>query len=213
MSKKATPRDIGGTVKRVETVVQDSDFPVKHRTVTTTLTLPGVDAEALAAFEATLSELEILNRIQNAHQLLPKIVGYPEHAVAVEWLRRAEDCWNDSQNPLLPVALRDIAAGDGKGSGALGALDWFAQKLLDGLQRKNTREARAIIRAYRSEGGKARAQNRREELADRDKRILDDRGRMLSEGAEPHELAGKLAAKSGLDASTVRRIFKKAGVS
>ena len=214
VAEAATLGEIGATLERVESVVQDPDYPVKHREVKTTITLLGankpepIDADKLAAFEADLSEYEIPNRIQNAQQRLPQIVGYPEHDEAATLLRIAEDLERIAQDQSLSWAQRNNA-----GDKAHDALDWFAQKLLDGLRRKNTREARMIACAYRSEGGKARAQNRREELADRDKRILDDRGRMLSGGAEPHEIAGKLAAKYRRDASTIRRIFKKAGVS
>jgi hypothetical protein len=216
MSKKATPQDIGGTVKRVETVVQDPDFPVKHRTVTTTISLPDADAETVAAFQAAAIEFNVDNQIAAARRRLPQIAGLPEHDAAATWLRRAEDYWNEAQNPSLPLALRDIAAGDGKGSGALGALDRFNEAISKGLLRKviAPRLARDARRqAGTSEGGKARAQNRREKLADRDKRILDDRVRMLSGRAEPHEIAGKLAVKYRRNASTIRRIFKKAGVS
>jgi hypothetical protein len=208
-----------GLKKRV-VVVPDPNYPVKYRTVTTTLTLPDADAETVAAFQTALEiEFNVDNQIAAAQRRLSQIARAPEYADAAAFLRMAKDFWRDAQNPSLSVARRDIAAGDGKGSGALGALDRFNEAISKGLLRKviAPRLARDARRqAGTSEGGKARAQNRREGLeglADRDRRILADRERMLSGGTEPRELAGKLATKYRRDASTIRRIFRKAGVS
>jgi hypothetical protein len=205
-------------LKRRTSVVPDPDYPVRHRTVTTTLTLPSADAEAVAAFQAAALEFNVDNRIKDARRRLPQIVGLPEHAAAAAWLRRAKAYWTDAQNPSRPLALRDIAAGDGKGSGALGALDRFNEAISKGLLRRAIvpnleRDAERQVGA--SEGGKARAQNRRDELAVRDREIVAKRTRMILDGSEKHDIAGKLAGTEPyrLSASTLRRIFKKAGVS
>lgn len=93
------------------------------------------------------------------------------------------------------------------------ALDEF-RALCEGAATRQISDARAADeRRRRSHGGKARAQNRADQLIDRDNRILADRTRLLSDGTLQHELAGKLTGKYGLTASTIRKIFKKAGVS
>jgi hypothetical protein len=126
-----------GLKKRVS-VVPDPHYPVKHRTVTITLTLPGADAEAVATFQAATIEFNIPNRIEAARQRLPQIAGLPEHAAASSWLRRAAACLRDAQNPSLPVEERDKAAGGPLPlhGGAFAALDQFDREMRDGLLRR-----------------------------------------------------------------------------